>query len=840
MMRLLPLLALAPALLATPHDDDPKLRDRVPPHPGPGFAPAAHLAAIQAQSLGTASASLGDGPGDRSIQFPRQGVELVSWLTPGELHEGAAGANDCWGYVSAGGKEIAIIGLFTGTAFVDLSDPSAPQVLEVIPGLGSLWRDIKTFGEYAYIVTEAQGGIQVVDLSQVDSGVVTLANTVTNGGLLESHNVAIDVDSGYLYRCGGNGRGIRVYDLNADPVNPPYIAAWNTRYVHDAQVVTYTSGPFAGRQIAFLCGGFNNGSSQTGLTVLDVTNKGNFFVRDQVYYPNPGYSHQAWLSPDRQYLYLDDELDEGGGKPTRTLIMDVSNLNDVKVQGSFAANSTAVGHNLYTRGQYIFEANYRSGLRVFDATNPTAPTEVAWFDTWPSDDRANFNGLWSNYPYFPSGLVIGSDIEKGLFVWWIGAPELTFDFPQGLPETFGTQGTTVTLQLNEAQAGDLASGTERLWLDAGEGVLELTPVAQGGGLYTVEVPPLSCGAEVRWFVGARSSSGILWTSPPEAPYTSYRSYAADDVAELFVDDMQADLGWAVGSPDDDATSGLWVRGNPKGTSAQPEDDHSPIGTRCWYTGVGTDNVNGQTSLLSPTLDLSSNASPWLEVWTWFSNGDELFKTPSDVLEVALSADDGLTWVTVSSAAPRGPEKGSWRLVTAPIFKHIQLTDSVRVRVRARNGNLLNELEAAIDDVRIVQPLCGCDWESYCSTSPHTAGPGATMGASGSASLAANDLVLQAHGAVPNQMGLFFYGPQATQLPLGDGFLCIGGGAWRLPVVSTDGGGFTSFPLDLTQAPNSSAVITAGSRWHFQFWFRDPASPGAGFNLSDGLAVDFCP
>lgn len=840
MKLLLPLLAITPTLLAATHDDDPKILDRVGPYRGPGFAPATRLAAIQAQGFGSTYAGLDDGPGDRSIEFPRQGVELVSWLTAEELLPGNAGANDCWGYVTPGGKEIAIVGLFKGTAFVDLSDPSAPTVMEVIPGLGSLWRDIKTFGEYAYIVTEAEGGIQVVDLSQADSGVIAHVNTVTAGGVLDSHNVAIDVESGFLYRCGGSGRGIRVYDLNADPVNPPYVAAWNDRYVHDAQVVTYTSGPFAGRQIAYLCGGFNNGSSQTGLTVLDVTNKNKFEVRDQVYYPNPGYSHQAWLSPDRQHLYLDDELDEGGGNPTRTIVMDVSDIDDVQVLGSFSASSPAIGHNLYTRDQYIFEANYRSGLRVFDATDPTAPTEVAWFDTWPSDDRPNFNGLWSNYPYFPSGLVIGSDIEKGMFVWWVGDPEVTFDFPQGLPESFGTQGTTVTIQLNEAQPGDLAAGTERVWLDAGEGVLELIPVAQGGGLYTVDVPPLTCGAEVRWFVGARSSTGILWTSPPEAPYTSYRSYAADDVLVLFSDDMESDQGWTVGSAGDDATGGLWVRGNPKGTSAQPEDDHTPVGTRCWYTGVGVDDVDGQTSLVSPSMDLSAYSSPWLEIWTWFSNGDEIFKTPFDVLQIALSEDDGATWVTVDSSQPRGPEKGSWRLVTVPINQHVTLTDSVRIRIRARDGNLDNELEAAIDDVRIVQPLCGCDWENYCVTSPHTAGPGAIMGASGSASLLANDLVLEASGAVPNQFGLFFYGPLATELPVGDGYLCIGGDTWRLPVVSTDGSGFTSFPLDLTQAPDPSATITIGSRWHFQFWFRDPTSPGAGFNFSDGLAVDFCP
>lgn len=846
MRRLLlavPLLPLFVPASAAVHDDDPKILDRQPPYSGPAYRPAGRLAELlaTAQPLGGSYAgSGGDTIGEGSISFPRQGVELVSWLPPGELLPGSTLANDCWGYVTAGGREIAIIGVTNGVAFVDLLDPSDPQVVATIPGPGSLWRDVKVYEDYAYIVTEAAGGIQVVDLSQLDNGVATLVNTVTAGGILETHNVAIDEESGYLYRCGGNSRGIRVYDLNVDPVNPPYVAAWNSRYVHDAQVVTYTSGPWSGRQIAFLCGGLNNGTAQTGLTVLDVTNKGNFFVRDQVYYSNPGYSHQAWLSPDRQTLYLDDELDEGGQKPTRTIVMDVSDLDDVQVVSSFTADSKAIGHNLYTRDEFIFEANYRSGLRIFDATDPYAPTEVAWFDTWPEDDRPNFNGLWSNYPYFPSGLVIGSDMEKGLFVWYVGAPELTFDFPQGPPETFGTQGTTVELTLTEDWSGALAAGTERLWFDAGEGLVELVPTTLGGGQYTVDVPPLACGAEVRWFVGARSTTGILWTAPPEAPYVGYRAWAADDVAGILSDDMESDTGWTVGSPGDDATTGLWLRGNPSQTAAQPGDDHTPNGKECWYTGVGKEDVDKTTSLVSPLLDLAAYDSPWLEAWTWFSNGAETFKTPGDVLEVAFSDDDGATWTTVESLLPRGREKGAWRRLALPLAPYVATTDAVRVRFRATDGGINNELEAAIDDVRVFQPLCGCDWENTCTTSPHSAGPGAVLAASGSASLAANDLVLQVGGGVPNQFGLFFYGPEPAAVPLGDGVLCVGGASWRLPVLTTDGAGAASQALDVTQPPNPAATITAGSRWYFQFWFRDPASGGAGFNFSDSLAVDFCP
>src|SRR5438552_171953 len=81
-------------------------------------------------------------------------------------------------------------------------------------------------------------------------------------------------------------------------------------------------------------------------------------------------------------------------------------------------------------------ASSRGVLHVFDrAASSIKPTQVAFFDTWPEDDNTNYNGLWNNYPYFASGTVIGSDIEKGLFVWWVGTPQIAFSFPQGLPTT---------------------------------------------------------------------------------------------------------------------------------------------------------------------------------------------------------------------------------------------------------------------------------------------------------------------------------------------------------------------------------------------------------------------
>ncbi len=403
MKRVFTLTALAglmiPAGIIIGHSDDPKIRDLQPSYKGKGYK----------SSDPTSSLAIG---------FDAENVQLQSWLPLGDLG-GADSGNDCWGYVSPSGREYALMGTSSGTAFVEITNPGSPQVVSIKSGPNSLWRDIKTYQHYAYAVSEGGGGIQVFDLGNIDNGVVTELNSA---GSSNTHNVAIDTTSGYLYRTGGAGSGLLFYDLS-NPASPTHVGGWDDKYVHDAQVVTYTEGPYAGKQIAFCCGGYNGGWSETGLTIVDVTNKSNPTVIGEVQYSGSGYSHQGWLSEDRKYFYHNDELDEQDtGVQTNTRIFNVEVLENPTFVGSFSSGSSAVDHNLYTHNGKIYEANYRSGLRVFDASDPLNPTPFAYFDTYEQNDNASFNGLWSCYPYFPSGTVIGSDLEKGLFVWTVEIP----------------------------------------------------------------------------------------------------------------------------------------------------------------------------------------------------------------------------------------------------------------------------------------------------------------------------------------------------------------------------------------------------------------------------------
>ncbi len=133
--------------------------------------------------------------------------------------------------------------------------------------------------------------------------------------------------------------------------------------------------------------------------------------------------------------------------------------------------------------------------------------------------------------------------------------------------------------------------------------------------------------------------------------------------------------------------------------------------------------------------------------------------------------------------------------------------------------------------------------TYCQASPNSYGLGAKIWGSGSTSLANNDFGLVVVAAVPNEPGLFYYGPNQISAPFGDGFRCVGGTLFRLnPPVLADGFGDVARAVDFHAAPANAGpgAITAGSTWRFQYWYRDPAAGGAGFNLSDGLEATFCP
>jgi choice-of-anchor B domain-containing protein len=347
-----------------------------------------------------------------TAQYARDKVTLHAQISLAAMS--ATSGNSCWGYTSPSGREYALMGCNNKLAVVEITNPAQPNYFASIPHSSSTWADIKVYGHYAYLVTETAGtGIQVIDLSQVDNGIVTLVRTIPSPG--RSHTIHVDTVSGFLYTCGSrDGTGTTMCFSLADPANPVRVGA-NTMtpvYQHEAQMHTYTSGQYAGRQIMFGAG------EGRGLEIWDLTDKDNPFLIRRVAYPFVGYCHQGWLSPDKRYFYVNDEFDESQNQiTTRTLIFDVSVLETADLVATFSTGRPSIDHNLYNRNGFIFEANYTTGLWVFDGnSNPVAPAYRGFFDTYPANDNAQFDGAWSNYPFFPSGTVIVSDINRGLFI----------------------------------------------------------------------------------------------------------------------------------------------------------------------------------------------------------------------------------------------------------------------------------------------------------------------------------------------------------------------------------------------------------------------------------------
>ena len=267
--------------------------------------------------------------------------------------------------------------------------------------------------------------MQVFDLTQLrdvdpKAAPVTFEETARYTGFGRAHNVAINEQSGMAFAVGARedleecAGGPHMVDIS-DPTSPVFAGCFaDDGYTHDAQCVVY-DGPdtrFTGREICF-------NSNEDTLTIVDVTDKDAPVQLSRVGYAGAAYSHQGWLTEDGRHFLMGDELDElrlGGN--TSTLIWNVEDLTAPVQFARFTNDTTAIDHNLFVKGDRVFQSNYRSGLRILDASAVAEGrlTEVGFLDTWPEDDDTAFShGTWSNYPFFDNGLVVVHGYD-GLFL----------------------------------------------------------------------------------------------------------------------------------------------------------------------------------------------------------------------------------------------------------------------------------------------------------------------------------------------------------------------------------------------------------------------------------------
>ena len=343
--------------------------------------------------------------------YPCKDYDLQSHIFLAEM--GASEGNDSWGWTDPDdGTEYALVGLDNGTAFIDISDPVNPIYLGKLPThtTPSIWRDIKVYQNHAFVVSEAGGhGMQVFDLTRlrnVSNPPEIFTEDAHYAGFGDSHNIAINEETGYAYSLGDNTFGGGLHFINIqDPLNP--IAAGGYAeggYTHDTQVITY-DGPdsdYTGKEIAFA-------SNADHVEIVDVTDKSNPVQIASFTYPATGYTHQNWLTEDRNYMLLGDEGDEFDfGFNTRTLVFNISDLDNIVLHMEYEGETSSVDHNGYVIGDKYYLANYSSGLRVVDISDIENGnmTASSYFDSYPSNNNANYDGSWNVYPFFESGNIV--------------------------------------------------------------------------------------------------------------------------------------------------------------------------------------------------------------------------------------------------------------------------------------------------------------------------------------------------------------------------------------------------------------------------------------------------
>ncbi len=375
--------------------------------------------------------------------YPCNNIDLKAFMPFNQIG-GVVGGFDptagsgCWGWTDPlTNKEYAIMGCSTHTAFVDITNPSAPIYKGKVvahDNSSSIWREISVINNHALIVSETTDhGMQIFDLTRLRNVTTpqVFAADARYTGFGNCHTVSSNPATGFTYCDGTNlvSGGPHILNMQ-NPIAPVFVGSHDMDgYTHDAQIVVY-DGPdpdYQGKEIFM-------GANDDKVAIVDMTNKNSPVTISNFTYPNNRYAHQGWFTADKKYWILSDELDEVNiGFNGRSIIIDVTDLDNPVLKGEYYGTTPAIDHNGYVVGNDFFLASYTAGLRILNTSNITTTStmnEIAFFDTYPSSNDAQFNGVWNTYPFFASGSIIMSDIDSGLFIVKKSAALATASFVQ--------------------------------------------------------------------------------------------------------------------------------------------------------------------------------------------------------------------------------------------------------------------------------------------------------------------------------------------------------------------------------------------------------------------------
>jgi len=308
--------------------------------------------------------------------------------------------SDIWGYVDTAGNEYALVGVRNALSIVDVTDPGNPNEVLYFSGPSSTWRDIKVFGKYAYITNESDLGLFIVDLSSLPDTAApsTTYYTGSTYPFSTAHNLYID-ENGICYLFGANysNKSTIILDIATDPMNPIELGVFEGYYLHDGMA----------RGDTLWGGAINNGL----MVMISVSDKANPYVYGTHSTPS-NFTHNVWISDDGNTAFTTDET--SGAYITSYDVTDTANITELGRIRSNPGSGTIV-HNTHFMNNYVITSYYRDGTTIHDVTYPYNMIEVGNFDSHASSGDG-FDGGWGVYPWLPSGNVIVSDIDNGLFV----------------------------------------------------------------------------------------------------------------------------------------------------------------------------------------------------------------------------------------------------------------------------------------------------------------------------------------------------------------------------------------------------------------------------------------
>jgi len=685
-----------------------------------------------------------------NIGFSQINMTQIGYLDLVTLH--SSELNDIWGYTDENNNEYAIVGLNNGTSIVDVTDPANPVEIFYEAGMNSIWRDIKTYGDYAYVSTEANQGLLIIDLSPLP-GSTTLPTALYTGPVGDPWQSAHNLyqDDGYLYVFGANrdNGGAIILDVATDPMNPIEVGTFEEWYMHDGYVRNDT--------------GYFSHVNDGFFSIVDLADKSNIQLVDVLgTTTTPSvFTHNSWTSEDGQTLFTTDEKEDGYiasydiSDPANPIFLD-------QIQSS--PGNDVIPHNAHVKGNYLITSYYVDGVVVHDISDPSNMVEVANFDTSPSYNGNTFNGCWGVYPFFDSDNLVASDIELGLYVLSID-PSLS-SYLQGNITNFGTGqpingalieilGTVITDNSNVLGAysiGTLNQGTyevryskpgfyaDTIDIDFVNGTIVTQNVALVQiPLYDATITVIDSetlmpiqNANVRVEHTLQSFNGITDVNGevtfglfyndnykvtagqwgyynncfPSVMLSTTSNTLEIPLSEGIYDDFTFDFGWTTQNT---ATDGLWTREEPVGTQSSGEtgnpfsDDLSDCSTFAYITGngstsIGGDDVDdGSVELISPTFDLSNYINPEINFSYWFFNG---FGTgvPNDSLTIFLS--NGLETIQIESFSLDNATISQWENYTIEVTDFMLNTSNMQLSFIATDFSPGNVMEAGIDYLRV--------------------------------------------------------------------------------------------------------------------------------------------